>query len=255
MTTQKYPSAIFVCIFGLVVLLGLGTYCAHAADPVITTALDEIGSKYSADTDGVVWLSYDVRGEDVTFYIQNISEDNRLKFTCVIKEGGVLALQCLVGLECRGDALKTALLAFVTSVANFRAAQATSAKKSGLPETASTSNANTDSSLTDFNAIPVQYREADSKVKAWLKQEGYYGKTVSFKAHVRMVFDQSVLFEFKYAEKKPMGNNLSFDVFPPSFSPLDYNEGDSYIVSGQIVENDLGVGAFSLSNAKLQRIE
>jgi hypothetical protein len=252
MTTQKYPFAILACILGLVVSLGFGTYCAHAADPVITTALDEIGLKYSLDQEGDVWLAYSIEGSDISFYIQKTSDSNDLRFTWPTKDNGIRALLCLVRPECRGNSLKQALSAFALSIFKFQAVQSTYAKESGLPETKSTSTANASSSLTDFNIIPVQYRESDSKVKAWLKQQGYFGKNVSIKARVGMVNDRTLLFKFDYANASDslFGSSLSFTVQPNNYSPLDYNENDVYIISGQISEDMMW--PFKISNPTLQ---
>ena len=253
MTKDKNHSAIFTCILGLIVFLALGTYYVHAADPIITTALDDIGFKYTLDKDGDVWLSYDVEGKNISFYIKKISDDNTLMFTFIIKESGVVALQCMVGADCRGDALQSAISAFIHSVAKFKDLQATYAKKLGLPDTTSASSATTGPSITDFNAIPAQYRTSESQIAAWLKQNGLFGKPISVKATLVSISEYFVMVTFVYNDPPDPISAPMIVVSPIKFSPLDYTKGETYIVTGTPVTDDMGSLVFRNSTLQIAK--
>ena len=245
----KY-SVVYILIF--TIMLSCSSYAEPALTSTIETALDEIGLGYKLFSDGAE-IIFTIDGQEYKVAVFPSGDQGDLSLAYRLNEG-VHILRCSIDANCRGGALKAAIWAFVTASKEFKSSYqkftvefAPGATKSG------STTASSATELTDFNIIPAQYRESDSKVKAWLKQQGYYGKTVSIKARVYTVRDSHLIFIFDYndTQNSLMGSSLIFRVTPKNYSPLDYNEKDAYIVSGQM-EEDIS-WTFQLSNPILQR--
>ncbi len=256
---KTYKMSIAQSFFTLTIIATLGCFsvCADAADEVISNTtiaakMDAIGLKYDLYKDGAVETSFNVNGEEIVIAVLPWKDDGSLAIASLYEKEGIRHLRCIVSPECQGAEFKSAIFSFVSAMNEFRSAQQKYTKEYSSGENVNTT-ATAAPTLTDLNAIPVQYRESNSKVKAWLKQQEYFGKTVSIKARVSMINDRNLLFNFDYANASDslFGSSLSFTVQPNNYSPLDYNENDVYIISGQLIEDMMW--PFKISDPSLQR--
>lgn len=258
MNTHKWSIAHTIFTLALIATLGVFSVCVDAADEVVSNTtiaakMDAIGLEYILYSNGVVETAFNVNGEEIKIGVVPWKDDGSLEIASLYEKEGIRSLRCRISPECQGAEFKSAIFSFVSAMNEFRSAQQKYTKEFSTSGNTTAAKDTAAPTLTDFNIIPVQYREADSKVKAWLKQQGYYGKMVSIIARVSMVNDTYLLFKYDYTDTQDSlyGPSLSFKVTPKNYSPLDYNEKDVYIVSGQIVEDMFWT--FQLSDPILQR--
>ena len=256
MTTQKHPSAILTCIFLLALFLSLSPTNVIAADPEITGALDEIGQKYEINNSGDIFLTFNINNNETTvdFTVKPLGDKGDMAFIYSgAPEQGVNSMICRLTSQCRGEKLKSVIDSFINASYAFQITQRKNASKAKAPMDELDAIVLGSPELTDFNIIPTQYRESNSKVTAWLKQQGFEGKPVSIKATVSSV--GSARLDFKYEYDAGNGAALRFDAEINNYSPLDYNEGETYIINGQMTMPDYGFWPFTISQATLQIVK
>ena len=227
----------------LVVLFSLYCICLQSASASIaSSSLDDIGSKYTLDKNNDPFVTVTINNElEVSFSVKTVGDKGDLAFIYTSDPAnGVGSLICRVTSTCRGKQLSAALESFINAIYNFNSNQSRmlgSKTDSGV----SGNQTKTASKFFDVNTVPAQHRNSESKVKAWMKQEGYFGKQMSFLATVSMVADSTLFFKCNYDEEQmSLFGSFSFQATPANYSPLDYNENDIYEVSGILGANILG---------------
>ena len=257
MSMQKYTRAITGRIIGLVFTLSIAANCVYAADPITTSALDEIGQQYELNAGGDVFLSFDINNKETTvaFTVKPLGDKGDLALIYSgSAEDGVNSLICRLTAQCRGENLKTAIGSFINAAYAFSVAQQKNTQSATAPVASKSENpsqAATSSDVLDINAVPEQYRDSSSKVKAWLKQQGFFGKIVSIKVRVNNVGDDSLTCQF--ASARGVGPSDSFIIRTDNYSPLDFNKGEIYIATGQMEDNWMLL--FELSSSTLKRAQ
>lgn len=228
------------CIFVAAVSLFICSSLAYAS--IASSALDDIGSQYKLDKNNDPLLTVTINNElEVSFSVKTVGDKGDLAFIYTSDStDGVGSLICRVTSSCRGKYLSTALDSFINAIYVFTSNQGKAlGTKSKSESTAKESQPA--SKIFDVNIIPSQHRNSESKIKAWLKQENYYGKQLTFLATVSMVADSAIFFKCDYDEEQlGLFSTFTFRATPSNYSPLDYNENDVYEVSGILGENMMG---------------
>lgn len=211
-----------------------------AANANIAEVLDQAGLKYSLDKEGSAAIVLTINSKDIQVdVIPWNSIEGGLSLAHLYKNNGVNYLYCNIDPSCRGPLFKAAVYSFALSLNEFYSSHAkyTAELSSGVATTAATAPK---AEVVDLNTIPIQYRDSDSKVKAWFKQQDLYGKMVTTSARIGMVRDKDIYFTIYTPAKNDslLGSSLVFRVVPNNYSPLDYSENDNYIISGQLLEDE-----------------
>lgn len=136
MSMQKYTRAITGRMIGLVFTLSLAANCVYAADPVTTSALDEIGQQYELNNAGDVFLSFDINNKETTvaFTVKPLGDKGDLALIYSGRaEDGVNSLICRLTAQCRGEKLKASIGSFINAAYAFSVAQQKNAVPADVP--------------------------------------------------------------------------------------------------------------------------
>ena len=262
MKAYKWPAhRIFILAF--IVTFGCAPLYSIAEDeislvsgensPTIAEKMDAIGFEYSEDENGDVEASLVIDGEKTVFAILPWKDKGSLQIASLYSKNDIHSLRCIVSPECQGAELKSAIYSFVHAVSEFRSSEIKYSKEFTSGKSTENSQSANASIISDLNIIPEQYRDSNSKVTAWLKQQGLEGKPVSIKAIVSSIGPN--LLDFMYEYDAGDSSPLRFDAMINNYSPLDYNEGEIYIINGRLTMPEYGMWPFTISQATLQRVK